>query len=68
MPVVPSYGGDEEYSLQERTQSYQPRQGGWPAYAPPGLRPIGGDVSAATCSVQTPLGTEPVRWPGTTTF
>ena len=41
MPVVPSYGSDEEYSLQGRMQSYQPSQAGWPRAAPPGLRPIG---------------------------
>ena len=32
MPVVPSYGSDEEYSLQRWQQSYLPRS------APPGLR------------------------------
>jgi hypothetical protein len=38
------YGGDEEYSLQQRQQSYLPRQAGWPRSAPPGPRPIGGNV------------------------
>ena len=42
MPVVPSYGGDEEYSPQ-RQLTYQPTRGAWPA-APRGLRPIGGNV------------------------
>jgi hypothetical protein len=40
MPVVPSYGGDEEYSPQ-RQLTYQPTRGAWPAAAPRGLRPIG---------------------------
>ena len=43
MPVVPSYGGDEEYSPQ-RQQSYLPTRGAWPVAAPRGLRPIGGNV------------------------
>ena len=44
MPVVPSYGSPDEYSLQQRQQSYLPRQTGWPPAAPRGLRPIGGSV------------------------
>ena len=44
MPVVPSYGSPDEYSLQQRQQSYQPTRGAWPAAAPRGLRPIGGNV------------------------
>jgi hypothetical protein len=43
LPVVPSYGGDEEYSPQ-RQQSYLPTRGAWPVAAPRGLRPIGGNV------------------------
>ena len=43
MPVVPSYGGDEEYSPQ-RQQSYLPTRGAWPVAAPRGLRPIGGNA------------------------
>jgi hypothetical protein len=38
------YGGEEEFSLQQRQQTYLPRQTGWPRSAPPGLRPIGGNV------------------------
>ena len=41
IPTVPMYGGDEEFSLQQRQQSYLPLQGGWPRSAPLGLRPIG---------------------------
>jgi hypothetical protein len=44
LPVVPSYGGDEEYSLQQRQQTYQPTRGAWPPAAPRGLRPIGSNV------------------------
>jgi hypothetical protein len=44
MPTVPSYGSPDEYSLQQRQQSYLPIRGAWPAAAPPGLRPIGGNV------------------------
>jgi hypothetical protein len=40
LPVVPSYGGDEEYS-QQRQLTYQPTRGAWPPAAPRGLRPIG---------------------------
>jgi hypothetical protein len=43
MPTVPSYGGDDEYSPQ-RQLTYQPTRGAWPAAAPRGLRPIGGNV------------------------
>ena len=35
MPVVPSYGSPDEYSLQQRQQTYQPRQ-----TFMPGLRPL----------------------------
>jgi hypothetical protein len=41
MPVVPSYGSTDEYSLQQRQQSYLPTRGAWPPAAPRGLRPIG---------------------------
>jgi hypothetical protein len=44
LPVVPSYGSPDEYSLQQRQQSYQPTRGAWPAAAPRGLRPIGGNL------------------------
>ena len=44
MPVVPSYGSPDEYTLQQRQQSYLPRQAGWLPAAPRGLRPIGGNV------------------------
>ena len=44
MPVVPSYGSPDEYSLQQRQLTYQPIRGAWPAAAPRGLRPIGGNV------------------------
>jgi hypothetical protein len=44
VPVVPSYGGPDEYSLQQRQLTYQPIRGAWPAAAPRGLRPIGGSV------------------------
>jgi hypothetical protein len=47
VPVVPSYGGPDEYSLQQRQQSYQPTRGVWPPAAPRGLRPIGGNVFGA---------------------
>jgi len=47
LPVVPSYGGPDEFSLQQRRQSYLPRQAGWPPAAPRGLRPIGGNVFGA---------------------
>ena len=43
MPVVPSYGGEDEYSPQ-RQLTYQPTRGAWPPAAPRGLRPIGGNV------------------------
>jgi hypothetical protein len=43
-PTVPMYGGDEEFSFQQRQQIYLPRQAGWPPAAPCGLRPIGGNV------------------------
>ena len=35
--LVPSYGGPDELSLQQRQQSFLPRQTGWPRSAPPGL-------------------------------
>jgi hypothetical protein len=41
LPVVPSYGGPDEYSLQQRQLTYQPTRGAWPTAAPRGLRPIG---------------------------
>jgi len=44
IPTVPMYGGDEEFSLHQRQQSYLPRQTGWLPAAPRGLRPIGGNV------------------------
>ena len=44
MPTVPSYGSPDEYSLQQRQQSYLPTRGAWPPAAPRGLRPIGGNV------------------------
>jgi hypothetical protein len=59
MPVVPSYGGDEEYSLQQRQLTYQPIRGAWPAAAPRGLRPIGGNVFGGN-----PFGTQPPGYSG----
>ena len=56
MPVVPSYGGDEEYS-QQRQLTYQPTRGAWPAAAPRGLRPIGGNVFGGN-----PFGAQRPRW------
>jgi hypothetical protein len=44
VPVVPSYGSPDEYSLQQRQLTYQPTRGAWPPAAPRGLRPIGGNV------------------------
>jgi hypothetical protein len=41
VPVVPSYGSPDEYSLQQRQQSYLPIRGAWTPAAPRGLRPIG---------------------------
>ena len=61
MPVVPSYGGDEEYTLQGWMQSYQPRQT-WM----PGMRPIfpqqaapslfGGNVFGGSAPVMRKVG------------
>jgi hypothetical protein len=54
MPVVPSYGGDEEYSLQRRQLTYQPTRG-------PPLPRAAFVRSGATCSAtrwaRAPLGT-----------
>jgi hypothetical protein len=44
IPTVPMYGGDEEFSLHQRQQTYLPRQTGWPPATPRGLRPIGGNL------------------------
>ena len=55
MPVVPSYGGDEEYSPQ-RQLTWQPTRGAWPTAAPRGLRPIGGNVYAGIHLGQKPGG------------
>jgi hypothetical protein len=55
LPVVPSYGGDEEYSPQ-RQLTYQPTRGAWPPAAPRGLRPIGGNVFGGN-----PFGAQPLR-------
>jgi hypothetical protein len=44
VPVVPSYGSPDEYSLQQRQLTWQPTRGAWPAAAPRGLRPIGGNM------------------------
>jgi hypothetical protein len=38
------YGRDDEFSLQQRQQSFLPRQAGWLPAAPRGLRPIGGNL------------------------
>src|SRR6516164_7972559 len=47
VPVVPSYGSPDEYSLQQRQLTYQPTMGTWPPAAPRGLRPIGGNPFGA---------------------
>ena len=53
MPVVPGYGGEDEYSPQ-RQLTYQPTRGAWPPAAPRGLRPIGGNVFGGN-----PFGAQP---------
>ena len=53
------YGGDEEFSLQQRRQTYLPRQAGWPRSAPPGLRLIGGNVFGGS-----PFGAQPPGYGG----
>jgi hypothetical protein len=59
MPTVPSYGGEEEYSLQQRQQSYLPTRGAWPPAAPRGLRSIGGNVFGGN-----PFGAQPPGYSG----
>jgi hypothetical protein len=54
MPTVPSYGGPDDFSIQQRQQSFLPRQAGWLPAAPRGLRPIGGNVFGGS-----PFGAQP---------
>ena len=54
MPVVPSYGSPDEYTLQQRQLAYQPTRGAWPPAAPRGLRPIGSNVFGGN-----PFGAQP---------
>jgi hypothetical protein len=58
LPVVPNYGGEDEYSPQ-RQLTYQPIRGAWPPAAPRGLRPIGGNVFGGN-----PFGAQPPGYSG----
>jgi hypothetical protein len=54
LPVVLSYGGPDEFSLQQRQLTYQPTRGAWSPAAPRGLRPIRGNVFGGS-----PFGAQP---------
>jgi hypothetical protein len=64
MPVVPSYGGSDEYSLQQRQLTYQPTRGAWPPAAPRGLRPIGGNVFGGVRNSTVSFAAQPPGYSG----